>query len=383
MANVPTGARNPALEAAIRRNRDDGSLYDVYADWLQEHDNPIGELIAVQRQLTDSDLPALRAREAGLLAMLRPTYDPGADHPVRDQDFSARWRWGLWDSLRIDPLSGGTNLDCEIDAEGAERFAFAHTACAALRELRVALHDWRWHCAASPPLLKRAAEHAWAGDLRSLVLGDDARLPGDYPETTATIGETSAAISATFPRLSQLAMYARGFGLAELALPELETLVIATRELAQAQLAELCASTLPALTSLELWIGAQREGAEITAAELAPLVAGDVFPNLTELGICNARIAHEVACTIHRSRLAPQLTRLDLSKGTLASAGAIELARHSSRFVRLQTLDVSSSFLGADAIALLERAFTGVRVIAGDQRGDDLLLGDYLWLLGD
>ena len=374
MADGPTVARNPALEAAIRRNRDDGSLYDVYADWLQQHGNPIGELIVVQRQLTDSDLPALRAREAELLAMLRPTYDPDADHPVRDHDFSARWRWGLWDSLRIDPLSGGSSRDAELDAEGAERFAFAHTACAALRELRVALQDWRWQYAESPPLLERAAEHAWAGDLRSLVLGD-------HPGSTSAIGETSAAISATFPRLAQLAMYTHAFGLAELALPELETLVIATRALAQAQLAELCASTLPALTRLELWIGAQREGAEITAAELAPLLAGDVFPNLTELGICKARIAHEVACTIHRSRLAPQLTRLDLSKGTLANAGAIELARCSSWFVRLQTLDVSSSFLGADAIALLERAFTGVRVIAGDQRGasdtsDDLWLED-------
>jgi len=40
-----TEARNPDLE---RQLRDDVGSYQVYADWLQEHSDPLGELIALQ-----------------------------------------------------------------------------------------------------------------------------------------------------------------------------------------------------------------------------------------------------------------------------------------------------------------------------------------------
>src|SRR5690348_9741063 len=43
---APTAAfpREPRLEAAL----DDGDTYQVYADWLQSHGSPLGELIVLQ-----------------------------------------------------------------------------------------------------------------------------------------------------------------------------------------------------------------------------------------------------------------------------------------------------------------------------------------------
>jgi len=67
----PDLARDAGLEAAIRANRDDAGTYSVYADWLQQHDNPLGQLLvhsgaaswrgAVETfSLQGLDLPELR-----------------------------------------------------------------------------------------------------------------------------------------------------------------------------------------------------------------------------------------------------------------------------------------------------------------------------------
>jgi uncharacterized protein (TIGR02996 family) len=57
-----TGA---ALEAAVFANRDDVAAHRFYADWLQQHGDPRGELIMVQAErLERPDDEALKAAEA-------------------------------------------------------------------------------------------------------------------------------------------------------------------------------------------------------------------------------------------------------------------------------------------------------------------------------
>src|SRR5437899_1980594 len=59
----------PALRAAIRAAPDDDAPRLVYADWLDEHGHPErAEFIRVQCELARTDSPALRRREAELLA---------------------------------------------------------------------------------------------------------------------------------------------------------------------------------------------------------------------------------------------------------------------------------------------------------------------------
>jgi uncharacterized protein (TIGR02996 family) len=58
-----------ALEAAIANAPEDLGGYLVYADWLQQHGEPRGELIVVQHALASAPHDAaLRAREATLFA---------------------------------------------------------------------------------------------------------------------------------------------------------------------------------------------------------------------------------------------------------------------------------------------------------------------------
>ena len=59
---------NPELEANILAHPDDREAYLVYADWLQSHGDPRGELVAVQTKLTQGANPALSAREQELFA---------------------------------------------------------------------------------------------------------------------------------------------------------------------------------------------------------------------------------------------------------------------------------------------------------------------------
>lgn len=59
--------REPALEAAIVASPENPGGYLVYADWLQQHGEPRGELIVVQHALAAAPRDAaLRARQAAL-----------------------------------------------------------------------------------------------------------------------------------------------------------------------------------------------------------------------------------------------------------------------------------------------------------------------------
>jgi uncharacterized protein (TIGR02996 family) len=98
-----------AFERAIRDNPDDTAGYAAYADWLQEHDDPRGEFVAVQLALEDEKRPkkereALKAHEAELLkaherewlGALAPYFlDPKEDLDVRKPVITNRWRRGF------------------------------------------------------------------------------------------------------------------------------------------------------------------------------------------------------------------------------------------------------------------------------------------------
>lgn len=100
-------ARNADLEAAIVADPEDEGPYLVYADWLQSHGDPRGELIVVQHALETARGQAwakLRIRERELLAKYRDALlGPAAlHHDARHFD----WRRGF-----VDRMSAGFVLD--------------------------------------------------------------------------------------------------------------------------------------------------------------------------------------------------------------------------------------------------------------------------------
>lgn len=361
-------ARNPELEAAIREHRDDPAPYDVYADWLQDHDNPFGELILLQRALETAHDPAKEKR----MAALRRAY--GAANPAA---FTVTWQWGFWRMLRVDNEAAVDNFDAIAEL----RPVFSRFACSQLDELRIGYLRWDFDAVDVPALLAEIGTHAWATGLRRLFLGDAAHIDLGM-QTVGPIGEV---IGRAVPNLRSLhirtgdpygdqpmasanppAGYALSF--AGLALPRLESLTIETCSMSRILLGQLLAAQLPELTALELWFGSSTYGADCTIADLAAILDGEVFPHLTSLGLCNFELEDQLARMIHTARLAPQLTHLNLSKGTLDDESALVLAGHRYAFPALKTLDVRDNFLTPASIAALRAAFAGVEVEASHQR---------------
>lgn len=362
---LPTWPREPALEAAIRADREDTGGYEVYADWLQANGSPLGELIALQCALTKrKDARKLR-RAASIVATLG----------LPDRKLATiTWRLGLWDTLRLENAIDW--MDNSFDARELARHAFGHPACVALRELRIGVLRWDNNHDDVPHVLAEAGKQPWAADLESLVLGD---VKSDIDMEHHVIGVVGKAIAKAFPKLRRLVLRSseqtwrrtKTFGFAGLDLPELESLAIETCSLMKVRLRELLAAELPKLTKLIVWVGS-KEHANVTLRDFAPILAGKAFPRVTRLGICNFEQEDALARMIHTTPAARKLVELDLSKGTLDNAVAAELASHASSFPKLERLNVEENFLTYPGIRSLADAFgTRVRLLSGAQREDD------------
>jgi uncharacterized protein (TIGR02996 family) len=360
-----TLARDAALEAAIRADRDDPAPYEVYADWLQAHGNPLGELIVLQRAL-DKKKDAARTRRANALVQQLGLPDPSLA--------TVGWRWGMWRWLRLE--NNADWMDDDFDAVALARRLFDTPMCAALDELRLGVLRWMHNAKDVPAVLDAARAHAWSGELRRLHLGDvDDREDGFHIDMAHhEIGDVGARIAKTFPRLAWLKLHsggdgsARSFGLAGLALPELVELTIETCSLSKQRLRDLLAAKLPKLERLELWFGSSNQWGDCAAKDVAPLLGGKVFTALRHLGLRNAEIADDLARALPTAAIAPTLETLDLSMGTLGDDGARALAQGAGSFAALRTLDVSESFLGAAGTRALREAFRGKTVRVNDQR---------------
>lgn len=101
---------------------------------------------------------------------------------------------------------------------------------------------------------------------------------------------------------------------------------------------------LPALESLELWLGTPDYGGGATPADLAELLSGVRLPALTHLGLMNSDIQDDIAAAVAGAPLTARLTSLDLSMGTLGDAGA-EALLAGQPLTHLERLRIKHHFL--------------------------------------
>jgi len=352
-------ARDPELEAAIRADRDDPAAYAVYADWLQQHDNPLGELM-----MLSTHKPKTFAKRLGELGL------PSSELATM------QWRHGMWQWLRLENHADW--MEPDFDAIALARNAFAQTACAALEELRIGVLRWDFNFQDVPAVLAEARHHAWAADLPRLHLGDTKNVDLAHHQ----VGVVGKPISKAFPRLRWLKVRSSGaswrgkgetFSLTGLDLPELRELIVETCSLSKARLAGILAGKLPALERLTLWFGSKDYGADATVKSLAKLLDGSAFPRLVHLGLMNAEIENEIAIALSMSKLARRLESLDLSMGTMTDTGADALIAGRKSFPKLAALDVSDNFLSAEAARALVKAFPFAKV--EDQKTADVYEG--------
>lgn len=139
-----------------------------------------------------------------------------------------------------------------------------------------------------------------------------------------------------YPQL-QLLRTRGGEGL-EISRPEhanLRALAMETGGMKVGLVQSLGKARFPNLEYLELWLGTEDYGGDVTTEALQPILAGGLFPKLKYLGLRNSDQADAMAQAVVAAPLVQQLETLDLSLGTLSDEGARALLQIKAPLKRL------------------------------------------------
>ncbi|MFJ8002561.1 STM4015 family protein [Streptomyces sp. NPDC096310] len=212
--------------------------------------------------------------------------------------------------------------------------------------------------------------------LEAVFLGD----VEDDEAMISTIGQSDLApFLEAFPGLRELAVRGgEGLDFPVTGHKELRVLRVESGGLPPEAAAHIAAAELPALESLELWLGDDEYGGGATVEDLAPLFAGVGKPNLRHLGIQNSPIQDEIAAALASAPVVEQLISLSLSMGTLSDAGA-EALLHGQPLTHLELLDLSHHFLSRDMMLRLWTTLepAGVRVHLRGRNDEDAYLLEF------
>ncbi|MBA3469194.1 MAG: STM4015 family protein [Herpetosiphonaceae bacterium] len=219
-----------------------------------------------------------------------------------------------------------------------------------------------------------------AGIVEALVAGRD-RLPklqaifiGDilYEEQEISWIQQSdvSPLFDAFPKLEHLCIRgANGLSLGALRHANLRSLVIQSGGLSRAVVAEVSAGQLPSLEHLELWLGDPNYGGDATVEDLAPLLAGGLFPKLRYLGLRDCAFADELAVAVATAPVLEQIKVLDLSLGVLSDAGAAALLA-SPAVAKLELLDLHHHYMSDELVERIKAL--GIQVDVSDQQKADI-----------
>jgi uncharacterized protein (TIGR02996 family) len=350
-------ARDEALEAAIREDRDDPAPYLVYADWLQSQGSPVGEMLVLASRNKRKEAAAI-AKKIGL---------------PDEQVAQVGWRHGLWEWLYIN--NDVDPSDSSWDPVPTARALFGSPLAAALEHLRIGM--MRWDYQDDPDVIREAGKHGWAKDLLRLTVGEVDR---NIDMAHHAIGEVGRATTQAFPKLVELKLRSgqqswRGrketFGFGGLDLPDLKELVIETCAMTRPRMKMLTGAKLPKLEKLEVWFGDKMHESITPIAECTPIWEGKLFPKLEHLGLCNSELTTDFVRLVPPSKIAGQLVTLDLSRGVLDDNDAKELLAEAKRFPKLKRLNLDRSYVSAALLKQLKAAFKGVEVTAQNQKERD------------
>ena len=123
----------------------------------------------------------------------------------------------------------------------------------------------------------------------------------------------------------------------------LQSLIIETGGLSNSIIEDIVASSYPALTHLELWLGSEEYGFDIEFAMIEKMLTKS-WPNLTYLGLCNCDVIDELIVVVLKSPILQQLKVLDISKGNLSNSGAEHILL-SKNILNLERLDMHHHFM--------------------------------------
>jgi uncharacterized protein (TIGR02996 family) len=358
-----TFKRNPTLERELVARPDDLELKLVYADWLQQHGDPWGELIVRQQHVGESARPlfiwddpagwkhavrqkpidnALYAQYSGSLGGDDPAGEPDDELAAElraeilgDQRIRLRWRHGF-----VDKVFFPQRVSHDLELETALDRLLSHRSSLLLRELALGAINWRtggkWNgrvlhyqpeieviLGHGPPCLRRLVLGAWQEhDVSWTAVGDLGELSGCLPELTA------------------LELQGNDMDFGDVDLPRLRRLVVRSGGLPEEAIAQLARASWPSLEELELWFGDEDYGGSPSVAVAEPFLDADRLPRLRRLGLRNAMFTDDLCALLPTASILPRLIHLDLSMGTMSDQGARDLLARPQAFAHLERLDL-------------------------------------------
>jgi hypothetical protein len=207
--------------------------------------------------------------------------------------------------------------------------------------------------------------------LRALFLGE---ITVEESEISWITQSDVSPLFNAFPRLE--ALFLRGGNDLRLGRPRhenLRKLVIETGGMASAIVREVTAARLPRLQHLELWLGDDGYGNDVTLDDIRMLLTQGPCSNLTYLGLRDDCRADETAELLGETGVPATLQVLDLSLGTLGDEGAGALA-DCAWLRQLAKLDIHHHYAADEVVARLR---TMVRELdASDKQEPDVWGGE-------
>ena len=264
--------RNPELEQAINANPDDKETWAVYADWLQGHGDPRGELMALQIAGKDKAARALIDRHAdyflGPLAGHQKTYDGDLGNNgrtnskawVTENQQAFLWKFGFIHRAR---LAHDSYADDEFDGRLAEvlELLLAHPSGRFVAEMA-------FNSNGDPnendlqDLIDILACRA-PPTLRKITIGDNIDQISWY--NVGDLGVLWPAI----PNLASLYIEAGSFTLGSIDAPRLRRAEFKTGGLSQASGLSIATARWPSIEFLDIYYGDDNYGGDCTMAQVA------------------------------------------------------------------------------------------------------------------
>jgi uncharacterized protein (TIGR02996 family) len=289
-----------AFERAIVEEPDDLAARLIYADWLQEHDDPAlaarGDFIRVQCQLDqlppdDENRPALEARERDLLGRYARAWAGGVRPLVRTFEFHR----GFIERVRVDLPS--------LAKHGSRLFQLGP-----VRDVELVVERSQRDALLTCPFLERVTS------LDLGYLGGESSLLAELFHSPRVSGLTSLRIRAvqapTLPALLTSPHLAR-----------LATLDLSMSSLGSEGMQQMAGARLPGLTSLHLC------GNGLGDLGLRRLAQAPLLGQLTALDLRSNNLGGPGADALARSPYLARLRALWLGFNLIDDWGVIALAR--------------------------------------------------------
>jgi uncharacterized protein (TIGR02996 family) len=377
-----------AFERAILDSPDDIAGYAAYADWLQEHDDPRGEFVAVQLALEDpsrakAQRERLKQREKELLREHEGDWLGELAPHLLDREGSANrprvrywWARGFLAELRVQypttPL-----VEALASAPAARLLRKLHIESFASDLSRQLRTPTRPEAPSLPGLSQQEADFArvggsWMENLRVLQVGEDDEPSSDGWTECNVYAVELVEIVARLPRVEELYLLCNGYDARTLfGLPNLTHLqVLRVYGLGEEDLPELSEvpldalarnPALGALTHLTVHPHYSRDHSFLPLEQVRALVNSPHLKNLSHLQLRLAEIGDEGTRAIVESGILKRLGWLDLRNGTITDYGAKAFADCEAA-KNLRRLDLSRNLVTHAGLNLLRRA--GVNAVA-------------------